>query len=409
MSAKRKSVTNIAKPIIRQSPKVASKSRIDESKATISSGLTPSAASRRRTDPVDEDSSNSPSPSDNEDQSEDDEAVVQKQGKTPLKGKQEEEAADPDTEMASPDQEPEEQGDASDNEPTLGELMRNTAIVDVASSLAAQATPARIGSRSQPLATVNSTSLGTVLNQALKSDDRDLLESCLQVTDVKIIQATINRLDSSLAVSLLSKLADRMHRRPGRAFGLMKWMQWTMIAHGGTLVNEPGLTKKLGNLQSVLEERGRALPKLLALQGKLDMLNSQIQFRKAIKKLDAEGSGDEDDDDVDVPGVVYVEGEEDEDKATGAGRRGAREQAEDEALLISNGFDAETDDDSDEEEIEDSEEVELDVDSMDEDEVDHDDNEDESGDEDEDQEDDDDEDSAPPAKVQKVSKFGKKK
>src|SRR5207253_211176 len=107
------------------------------------------------------------------------------------------------------------------------------------------------------------------------------------------------------------KLADRMHRRPGRALSLMRWMQWTLIAHGGTLVTQAGLVNKLDNLRRVLEERGRGLPKLLALKGKLEMLDMQMQYRRAIRNAKGGSDGDESEN-PDEPGVVYVEGEDEE-------------------------------------------------------------------------------------------------
>ncbi|KAK0642938.1 Dip2/Utp12 family-domain-containing protein [Cercophora newfieldiana] len=416
MSAKRKSFTSVAKPVIRQSPKVALKSRIDESKTVVSSGLTSKAAAKRGQQV--EDASDVSGASDNEvPDSEDEEETKtsnsKSAGREVRKQKADQDAVD--TEMTSPD-DAQDQDNASDDgeptSPTFGDLVRGATTVDVSSSLAAQAPTAvtRSGTQSRSVAPVTSTSLGTVLNQALKTDDRDLLESCLQVNDVNIIQNTISRMDSSLAGVLLSKLADRMHRRPGRAFGLMKWMQWALIAHGGALVGQPGVVTQLSKLSAVLEERSRGLNSLLALKGKLDMLDAQMQFRKAIKNAKSEGLGDDDDDDesedVDEPGVVYVEGQEDQPKlANGAGA--ARGDDEDD-FPVANGFGDDSEDDSDEEDLDDLADDLAEIESMDEDDADLDDIEDESGEEDEDEDDDDV--AAPPAKVQKTSsKFGKRK
>jgi len=403
---------------MKQSPKVSIKSRIDETKTVVSSGLTSKPASKREQQL--EIASDFSGVSDNEEQDSEDE----KQGKTPKsksagrdasKQKADEDAA-VDTEMTSPKpDDAQDQGDASDGEPTsptFGDLVRGASTIDVSSALAAQASTAvaRTGAQSRFVAPVTSTSLGTVLNQALKSDDRDLLESCLQVNDVNIIQNTINRMDSALAGVLLSKLADRMHRRPGRAFGLMKWMQWTLIAHGGTLVAQPGVVNQLSKLSGVLEERSRGLNSLLALKGKLDMLDAQMQLRKAIKNAKSDGSGDDDDEseDVDEPGVVYVEGQEDQPKALTNGSAATRSGGvDDDDFPVANGFGDDSEEDSDEEDEDDVAEDLAEIESMDEDEADLDDIEDESG---EDDEDDDDEVSAPPAKLQKVSsKFGKRK
>jgi U3 small nucleolar RNA-associated protein 5 len=303
-------------------------------------------------------------------------------------------------------QEAADNSDAEPTSPTFGDLVRGNSTIDVPASLAAQAAAAqtsRLEVQQRPTAPISATSLGTVLNQALRTDDADLLESCLQTTDVKIIENTINRMDSSLASMLLSKLSARMHRRPGRAFGLMRWMQWTLVAHGGALVTQPDLVARLGELSRVLEERSRGLSSLLALKGKLDMLDSQMKFRKSIKSAgatrsrgaDEEESSEEEEEDVDEPGVVYVEDQETMVKALTNGTigRGAVDEDDDFPTAAAVISDSEEESDAD---FDDEVDEELaDAESLDEDEVDHDDVEDEEESEGEE--------SRPPAKVRRVS------
>jgi U3 small nucleolar RNA-associated protein 5 len=302
-------------------------------------------------------------------------------------------------------------GDNSDAEPTsptFGDLVRGNSTIDVPASLAAQeaaAQTSRLAAQQRPTAPISATSLGTVLNQALRTDDADLLESCLQTTDVKIIENTINRMDSSLASTLLSKLSARMHRRPGRAFGLMRWMQWTLVAHGGALVTQPDLVARLGELSRVLEERSRGLSSLLALKGKLDMLDSQMKFRKSIKSAgasrsrggDEEGlSEEEEEEDADEPGVVYVEGQENLGKALTNGTAGRVAVDDDDDFPAGGAVISDSEEDSDEEFEEELDEDVADAESLDEDEVDHDDVE-------EDEEESEGEESRRPAKVRRVS------
>ncbi|KAH8677674.1 Dip2/Utp12 family-domain-containing protein [Xylariales sp. PMI_506] len=199
-------------------------------------------------------------------------------------------------------------GDSEDQElasPTFGDLVRAHETIDVPAALSAQQ-PSALASSGRALAPPSLASLGTVLSQALRTDDADLLESCLHTTDLPTIRNTIQRLDSSLAGNLLTKLASRMHRRPGRAGSLMTWVQWTLVAHGGALATQPGLAKKLSELNRVLEERSRGLTSLLALKGKLDMLEAQMQLRNSMRhNIDSDDEAGDDEE-----GVVYVEGEE---------------------------------------------------------------------------------------------------
>ncbi|KAF3144850.1 Small subunit (SSU) processome component [Orbilia oligospora] len=163
----------------------------------------------------------------------------------------------------------------------------------------------------------NATSLTTVLTQALKTDDRALLETCLQVTKVDMIESTIQRLDSLLAADLVMKLSEIIARKPGRAGSLMIWIQKTLVNHGGHLLTLPDLVRTMASLQRVLGKRAEALPKMLALRGRLSMLVAQMKLRSMARdRLGASGDS----------AVIYVEGvnkdddsssEEDEDEVIG--------------------------------------------------------------------------------------------
>lgn len=386
---------------MKQSAKIPSKTRIDETRAAVSIGKS------QREQPADEEADESSSPNsdvdeDQEYQSDDESPQPEKSVPAAPKLKT---SQDGDVEMEQADGE-----DAEEASPTFGDLIRGTSTVDVSASLAAEASSQapRSGAKRGSAAPATAISMGITLDQALRTDDTELLESCLQINNIETIENTINRMDSALAGVLLSKLAQRMHRRPGRAYSLMKWVQWTLIAHGGSLVGQPDLVKRLSELNRVLEERSRGLTSLLALKGKLDMLDAQMRHRKSLRAQNARSrAGDEEESDedeienVDEPGVVFVEGDGNEIKVLANGERVADE--EDDYPLV-NGVDGDSDENSEDDEdfVEDDEEEE--VESMDEDEVDHDDVE-ETGEEESDNED-----SGPPAKVQKVaSRFPKRK
>lgn len=88
----------------------------------------------------------------------------------------------------------------------------------------------------------------------------------------------------------------------------MVWVQWTIVAHGGYLANQPAAVKQLHTLYNVVKQRAAGLQPLLSLKGKLDMLEAQMRLRQSMQdrmRLGTARSQDE-------PGVVYVEGEEDE-------------------------------------------------------------------------------------------------
>lgn len=194
----------------------------------------------------------------------------------------------------------------SDDDPTtFGDLLPSTsAPIDVESLLKPNALTPHQPSSHQQLIAPSSGTLSTVLTQALRTNDAQLLESCLLLNDLSAVRGTISRLESPLAENLLTALANRLHARPGRANNLMVWLQWTLVAHGGYLAGRQGLVARLGSLQRVVRERANGLAPLLALKGRLDMLSAQMELRRLAGKAE-EGSEEE-------GVVVYVESEEDE-------------------------------------------------------------------------------------------------
>ncbi|KAI9768567.1 MAG: Small subunit (SSU) processome component [Geoglossum simile] len=208
-------------------------------------------------------------------------------------------------------------------EPSFGDLIHTQApqLIEVEAAFAEEGAPntkeALTLSKPRSLAVPDSMSLGAVISQALRTNDTTLLESCLHTRDLSIIRLTIERLDSKLAATLLSKLAERLHRRPGRAGSLMVWVQWTLVSHGGYLVSQPNTMKQLGSLNKVISERVNALQPLLALKGKLDMLAAQSQIRRSMQSAAAAAAAREEDDEE---GVAYIEGQEEDDSSDEAGQ-----------------------------------------------------------------------------------------
>lgn len=147
-------------------------------------------------------------------------------------------------------------------------------------------------------------SLSTVLTQAIKSDDDDLLESCLLFRDEEGIKSTVQRLNSNLAVLLLERLAAKMTAQPSRGRQFNAWIKWVMVAHGGYLVTVPKLLVTVSRLHKALNTRVNTLDRLLALEGRLEMLEAQMELRNA-------SHGANDDDEESDSEVEFVEGEED--------------------------------------------------------------------------------------------------
>lgn len=220
-----------------------------------------------------------------------------------------------DEEMADADDDDEKNPEKAE-EPSFGDLLRANApeTVEVAAAFddVKLQISTKAGERSVQLP--SGMSLGTVLTQSLRTNDVNLLETCFHVQELSTVRSTIERLDSSLAAALLQKLAERLHSRPGRAGSMMVWVQWTLVAHGSYLASQPEVMKKLNALHRVVKERANSLQSLLSLKGKLDMLEAQMNLRKAVQARSRSGNpfgGDDEEDDEET--IIYVEGREESD------------------------------------------------------------------------------------------------
>lgn len=390
-NTKRKLPGKLSQPVVKQSVKVVGKSNLDESNAIVSGGGNATKNITNGQREVVSISSDSSSSDGGEDGQSDEESADEAGADVSMEGVEVEAGAEPTVTG-------EEAGELS-----FGDLVRANAseeIIDVAGAFEdAESRALTFSTKTQP---PSGASLGTVLTQALKTNDVSLLESCLHTTDVNTIRATIQRLDSTLAGILLQKLAERLHKRPGRAGSLMVWVQWSLVTHGGYLATQENLIKKLASLNKVIDERAKGLPSLLSLKGKLDMLEAQTELRRSMqnqrRRIDEEENADD---------VIYVEGEESEDEAVEVAKPKKLARSGDlvdisdhdsevsEDMPNTNGFvaDSEEEESSEGENFLDEEAEETDAD---ENEVDHDDM-DTQGEEDES------EDAGPPPKLQRTS------
>jgi U3 small nucleolar RNA-associated protein 5 len=196
-------------------------------------------------------------------------------------------------------------------EPAFGELLlaQNADAIDVTDS----ADHARDGqlvhvSGEPNLVGLSSATLGTVLTQALKTNDKERLETCFAIAESDRIRATIQRLHSEQAATLLLRISERIFSRPGRAGNFLLWTQWSLAIHGQYLAAHEGLMPKLNALRRVVKERARGLQPLLHLKGKIELLTTQMEMRhQAHRRAAALNADDQDNED----NVIYVEGQDD--------------------------------------------------------------------------------------------------
>ncbi|BGP13200.1 hypothetical protein JCM10213_000221 [Rhodosporidiobolus nylandii] len=162
---------------------------------------------------------------------------------------------------------------------------------------------------------VPATTLTTTLIQALHSQDGPLLESCLTHSNPTLVRSTVKRLPSGgLVLSLLEAIVDRLGKekkgREGmasvkRAKALIGWLKETLIVHVGFLVTIPSLVNRLSALHASLTQRLALQQPLLALNGRLELVMSQIDLRQDRQRAQQPASAKR----AISQGRKYVEGE----------------------------------------------------------------------------------------------------
>ncbi|CDS12896.1 hypothetical protein LRAMOSA05080 [Lichtheimia ramosa] len=122
-------------------------------------------------------------------------------------------------------------------------------------------------------------SLQQVLVQALHTNDQHLLESCFMHSKPEVIRSTVQRLPSSYVIPLMQQLIARFQNKPNRGPALAEWIKTVLLVHTSYLMTVPDLVGKLSNFYQALDARLAVFPKLLALRGRLDLIQNQIDTR----------------------------------------------------------------------------------------------------------------------------------
>jgi U3 small nucleolar RNA-associated protein 5 len=128
-------------------------------------------------------------------------------------------------------------------------------------------------------------SLSTLLSQALRADDRALLERCLSVSDESVIKRTVAALSSDEAIAFLALVVERLNARPHHGLHLSRWIRGVLCKHASYLMSAPRAKTALSALHQMIESRVSLMKPLLQLSGRLDLLLSQ-------REGEAAGSGD---------------------------------------------------------------------------------------------------------------------
>jgi U3 small nucleolar RNA-associated protein 5 len=280
------------------------KAHLDESKTVVVNGGTQGSSQQAaiEIESSDEEEEASEVDSKEDDEESEDAALAEEQEEADDSEAESHEAMEDATDVPPP-LEDEKMAYEEPEEPSFGELLaqKHPEAISVADALQPDSSTLVQVENNKAMSIPTGVSLSTVLTQSLRTNDQNLLETCLHNTDTDIIKNTIQRLDSSLAGILLQRLAERLSSRPGRYGHLLIWVQWTCIAHGGAIAGRPDVLSKISTLYGVLSQRAKSLDNLLLLKGKLDMLDAQLTFRRQLQGFRGAHRGPEE------ANVIYVD------------------------------------------------------------------------------------------------------
>jgi len=169
---------------------------------------------------------------------------------------------------------------------------------------------------------VKATSITGMLVQALHTGDKAMLDSCFAVSDVSIIRNTVLRVPSKYIITFLNEAVHRFHARSHRNTTLVTWIKALLQIHAGYLISQPDLVQVLSTLYMVVDTRLTLFKKMVKLNGRLDLLLSQIKSDDSLSAIDySEGArltepydDDEDEDDSDEDSDENASQDEDMDQ-----------------------------------------------------------------------------------------------
>jgi len=104
-------------------------------------------------------------------------------------------------------------------------------------------------------------------------------------------------------IPLLRYIITKFRSNPKFGISLIVWMRLVLIEHTSYLMTVPELVKILAELYTTIDSRVSVLDDLLKLQGRMDLLLSQIKYKKDRQTFETEN----------VPKYVYNEEEDDND------------------------------------------------------------------------------------------------
>lgn len=159
-------------------------------------------------------------------------------------------------------------------------------------------------------------SVTVLLTQALRADDRQLLEKCFAISNDKVVKSTVQQLAPQDVARLLQVAVQRLQSSPKRGRQIATWLRAMLLHHTAYLMSAPGVQASLTGLYQAIEARLALYKPLVSLQGRLDLVLAQAAPADPLSAHLAQGPliyHDEDESlqEVEVEDVLALQGKPD--------------------------------------------------------------------------------------------------
>lgn len=84
-------------------------------------------------------------------------------------------------------------------------------------------------------------SVTVLLTQALRADDRQLLEKCFAISNDKVVKSTVQQLAPQDVARLLQVAVQRLQSSPKRGRQIATWLRAMLLHHTAYLMSAPGM------------------------------------------------------------------------------------------------------------------------------------------------------------------------
>lgn len=149
--------------------------------------------------------------------------------------------------------------------------------------------------------------LASFIDKNLK-DTSTLLTILVSNSDIDKIKIAATQLSSENAVELFKTLKERVDVNPAESAVFNDWIKWLLMTNTSAIQSSVNLK----TLKGVYSKSLKQLPNFLSLQGRLEMLQSQLQLRNQIASNEVVETSSKDPVEQAEESIVYVNGENDE-------------------------------------------------------------------------------------------------